>query len=49
MQTRPDTLTDQSLQYLKEAGLKKLFIGIEAISKEDLYIYNKKSNYCRFD
>jgi len=41
MQTRPDTLTDQSLQYLKEAGLKKLFIGIEAISKEDLDIYNK--------
>lgn len=43
MQTRPDTLSDDVLKYLRQAGLKKLFIGIEAISDDDLSIYNKQN------
>lgn len=43
MQTRPDTLSDDVLEYLRQAGLKKLFIGIEAISDDDLSIYNKQN------
>lgn len=42
MQTRPDTLSEEALAALKEAGLKKLFIGIEAVEEEDLSIYNKE-------
>jgi hypothetical protein len=42
MQTRPDTLSDEILTALKDAGLTKLFIGIEAIGEQDLDIYNKK-------
>jgi hypothetical protein len=42
MQTRPDTLNEVSLTALKEAGLKKLFIGIEAVGEDDLELYNKQ-------
>lgn len=40
-QTRPDTVSREAISLFKEAGLAKLFIGIEAITEEDLALYRK--------
>lgn len=41
-QTRPDTISREAIGAYKDAGLTKLFIGIEAISEDDLKLYNKR-------
>ncbi len=41
MQTRPDTISAEVVQDLRQAGMTKLFIGIEAIAEEDINLYKK--------
>jgi radical SAM superfamily enzyme YgiQ (UPF0313 family) len=40
-QTRPDTISREALLPYKEAGLAKLFIGIETIAEQDMDLYGK--------
>ena len=42
--TRPDSITEEAVDILKEAGVKSIFIGVEAVHPEDLKIYNRKGS-----
>ncbi|HLF26415.1 MAG TPA: radical SAM protein [Anaerolineae bacterium] len=48
-QTRPDTIRREVMEAYKEAGLAKLFIGIEAITEADTELYNKRHSPLRIE
>lgn len=41
IQFRPEYVSDEVLINLKEAGMTRLFLGLESINKEDLKLYNR--------
>ena len=41
VQTRPDSISAPAVDMLKQAGMKSIFIGIEAVHPHDLRIYNR--------
>lgn len=42
--TRPDSLTAEALDILKDMGTESIFIGIEAVHPDDLALYNRKGS-----
>lgn len=41
IQTRPDSISAAAVDLLKRAGMKSIFIGIEAVHPHDLAVYNR--------
>ena len=42
--TRPDSITAEVLDILKEMGTESIFIGVEAVHADDLAVYNRKGS-----